>query len=195
MSIAERIEEACRRQLEGAFESALIQVSIALDATAKFQYPHIKQVGTRYKLLCADSSKLITGIASGGPTIERFQFEFESQWIDSDADGLVDIEQIYYHLIRCCLVHEGRISDQVVITSTTQEGLIIELVDGNRLSFSPSIIVGLLAAAIGSPVHEGNNELPAINLEISKRPIPISSLWGKRDLMLEYLDVLSRLTG
>lgn len=179
--------------MESEHIDALIQVTIALDATAKLEYPDINGIGDRFMRLCSDSSKIISSVASGGPHVERLRLRLRSEWAISDDDGYIPIESVYYHLMRCSLQHEATMENHVSISNAEERGFRIEMLEDGRVSLSPSIAIGMMVAVVSAPVYAGMSDLPDIGMPISGRQVPVASLWGKRGVILEYIDVVSRL--
>src|SRR5258705_292085 len=79
-------------------DNALIQLCIALDATAKNEYPRIKKVGERFKTFVKANQDIITF------------FTFNTNMFIDCQFGDYTIEQFIYKVLRCGLLHEGEVS-------------------------------------------------------------------------------------
>ena len=60
MAISDRIQECINKYNANDLDNALIQVCIAIDGTAKRDYPRIKKVGERFKEFIKSNQDIIT---------------------------------------------------------------------------------------------------------------------------------------
>ena len=109
MGIGKRVKEAIEKMQTADPEAAWIPTSIALDATAKKEYPNVKKVGERYKKFIHENFRLISRLSFGGVTIGRMHLGYQHPDIKIDDKGTCSIEEILYHAVRCGLLHEGNL--------------------------------------------------------------------------------------
>jgi hypothetical protein len=150
MSIAKRIAEAIDKLLAGDPESALIPVSIAVDATASQMYP-TKKNNEAYKDWLHDNLSLITKAGMGNVSVtESFRFAYNHPDIIPGDDGCCSFEQILYHVVRCGLLHGAELPENLTFST---DGVI--KIDSGRLTLGSSLIYGLIVAVVVSPVNGG----------------------------------------
>ena len=101
MAMGDRVRECIDKLNQSDYENALIQLSIAFDGTAKREYPKEKKVGKRFKRFLRDTQDIIT------------YFTFAVTFlINCQHDGYI-LEDIIYKVLRCGLLHEGSIPDEI----------------------------------------------------------------------------------
>lgn len=104
MSVKDRIEDAQVLWEKDHWEGAVSMVLIAVAATVRKRYPMPMPDNIAYKRFIQDELSKITN----GPQI-NVAFYF-------DGDPHVPIEDIIYTFLRCELLHEGRLPDNITLT-------------------------------------------------------------------------------
>lgn len=127
------------------YDAALCLVCTAIDACSSKEYPSKGNNTTeRYKLFLKDHFATICRY--GFPGIEanniRIKINVNKKELRTDKNGYVDMEQIIYHVIRCGLVHECNIDENIEFTDTTNIG------DWNDKFYIPKDIIWGLVASI-----------------------------------------------
>ncbi len=170
-AIGNRIHEAISKVAAGDLENALIQVSIAIDASGKKKRPN-KGVGVRYKEFIRDHESLIyfmvVGIKSSAKPVMSFPVE---------NGETIDIAQAYYKSVRNGLLHDGEIGDKLEIV----EGNVIRYKD-NKISISNVILWALILAVVCDPVNS-NEKLEGTHTLTTTRgtQIHIHESWGRQE--------------
>ena len=149
MSIAKRIIEAYDKMNIRDAEAALIPASIAVDATAKKENPDLK-TGDAYKQFLHKNLELITRVAFGGnkAITNSFRIRYNHPQIKTDNEGLCSIEQVWYHTVRCGLLHDGCLPSSLRFIWQTAIK-----VDDDLLVLPATFVYGLMFAVIASPVN------------------------------------------
>jgi hypothetical protein len=151
-AIGRRVAEAMQRNARGDYESALIQASIAVDATSKRTHPTPSGRSSRqpYQRFIHDNLGIISRVAFGNVTMLNLSLQYSHPDVEADAEGLCTFEQILYFVVRCGLLHAGEISNDIEFVPRN----VIEL-KGN-LQLPASLIKGVLVAVVLAPenAHE-----------------------------------------
>lgn len=154
----------------GSLESAMIEVMLAADATAKKVVPGEKSNKKRMKKFFADYEWLIVGIGS----------DVAMSGYKSDGTTVPDV--LYEHL-RCALIHEGEPSSDVEFVSDywTQLG-------SNNMGWvlPERYIDGIVAAVVVAP--ENAEEYAGEDLEINfhgGRFALLDRSWGELQGMIK----------
>lgn len=146
MSIANRVTEAADKYIAGDYENCLIQASIATDATAKATFP-TESGNQAYKRFVHENMKLITMVAfQQGRSILNLNLGYRHPELQPNAEGLCSLQQIFYHVVRCGLIHEGRLPDDIEL----RLGRILSL-DNNQLLLPAELLMGLVLAVVAAP--------------------------------------------
>ncbi|MBR9865870.1 MAG: hypothetical protein GYB18_02010 [Oceanospirillales bacterium] len=170
-AIGNRINEAISKVAAGDFENALIQVSIAIDASGKKKRPN-KSVGVRYKEFIRDHESLIyfmiVGIKSSAKPVMSFP---------TMNGETIDIAHAYYKSVRNGLLHDGEIGDKLEIL----EGNVIRYKD-EKISISATILWALILAVVCDPINSDEKLEGKHTLTTSRgEKIHIHESWGKQE--------------
>jgi hypothetical protein len=195
--IADRLAETMEKMSAKQVDNALIQVSIALDATAK--KVHGKGGRQVYQTFIHDNLGLITRISFGPPVLNiRVKYDLnrnqpaDQPAITPDADGRFTIEQVLYHAVRCGLLHESHIPEDLVFSDEQMIKVDSAADPGNpRLVLPSSLVYGLIVAVVTEPANAGLTVEERFGLNVpGLTTIPINRLWGKRAEFIALLDAL-----
>jgi hypothetical protein len=139
MAYTDRLIEAYEKIVLGEWTNALIQICIALDAIAKKTYGG--KPGKRIKQYVRDNQYILTRIA-------MLHLEVHGNLMFQVADEkTMKFEEIVYELIRCALLHEGKMDSRVKIVESPSIGLDDE---GNFL-LSVYMIMALCLLLVADP--------------------------------------------
>ncbi len=164
-TISRRIDTAINNITNRDYENALIQISIAIDSTAKKKWPK-DGVGRRIRRFIKKNESFIYNIALSGGLI----LCTGGRIIIKDCE----LPQIIYKLIRCVLQHGDELSDKIVI----KENFNTIGIEDDKVIINIGHIYGLLLAVIVDPMN--------INERCSSNPIIyfngnqlfINNIWG-----------------
>ena len=173
MAVRDRIKEAIDKLSKGDYENALIQVCIAVDATAKKEYPG-KKTSHRCKKFLRKNQAFITKVGLGLLEIHGDIFFGPSDSVDKKRDK--SLEEVLYKLVRCSLLHEGKLAEEVEFTTKnifgiSREGVIILPIN---------MIWAIILAIVGSEVNAKERLLAYSTISIGKTTIRLNELWGKK---------------
>jgi hypothetical protein len=169
MAISDRVKEAIDKLHQNDPINALIQISIAIDATGKKAYPG-KKTSYRCKQFIKDNQGFIFRVSFG-------KLEIRGPIILDTVAGKKSFEQVLYDLIRCSLLHEGELPKEVTIVKESNFGV---TTDG-KVIISEKVIWGLILAVIGAAVNE-NESLPEVyTASIGETTLKLNDLWGEKD--------------
>jgi hypothetical protein len=171
MSIADRVEESINKYNSNDLENALIQVCIALDGTAKKEFPNIKKNSKRFKAIISANIDIITF------------FTFNTNVFVNCKFGEYTIEQFVYEVLRCGLLHEGEISARFRFIEPGEPILI----GGNQWCFPKTFIFGTLLAVIGAPSNSNQRVEDQLFVKIMGSQFKINDLWGRADLIRQAI--------
>ena len=176
MTIAKLIAEAITKLEAGDPEGALIQVCIAVDATAKREHPSVTKNHVRYKRFLHDNLALIGGVAIDVWAKEEFRLRYQHKDVKTDANGCCTLEDLLYHVVRCCLLHEGQIPQDMCFVPER----VIRMGTRGKLELPYSLIIGLLLAVVGSPTNAREKIPKRFHINANGRIMPVSKLWGRK---------------
>lgn len=172
--IGRRIDECIAKLKLGDGENAFIQLSIAIDATSKLNYPKIKGSSKRNKLFIKENLPFVLwSLTNGTPNKSSSLF-----FVIDDEGKEISLEDIMYRLLRCTLLHEGDLPDLVIFT---QEEFIANKKD--KIILPLAIISSFCLAVIKNPFNK-KEKLINNNLFIpygSNIPYDLNQCWGNED--------------
>ena len=176
MSIGNRVDEAYLKLISGDLENSLIQLSIAIDATAKKKYGNKTGVGKRVRNFISEYEDLITHLSMAG----RLRL-FAKNGVKFGDKG--SLGNVVYKSIRCSLLHEADLSDQVVFKT----GPVIGMEDG-KFVVTDQLLWGLLLILVGEETN--TNEVMKQNhqMQFNGNNLDLNNLWGN-------LAEIKKLTG
>ena len=190
MTIGKRLAEGLVQLGNGDAEAALIPVSIAMDATAQKFYG--KPGRGSYKTFIHDNLPLITKVALNGPRIENLHLavpaEFLQRWPEmktTDNNTLCSIQEIFYHVVRCGLVHEA----ELIASLEFQEKAIIRISNG-KIILPRKLILGFIVSVCVCAANKDDTMPDGHGLNISGYNIPFNALWGKKDQLMNLYNAM-----
>jgi len=179
MAVGDRVREAIDKLNQGDPVNALIQVCIAIDATSKKEFTGKlgKKQSHRYKAFLKKHQAFITRVSTGkleiaGPIL--FTISGPGRPIKCRT-----LEEILYNLIRCALVHEGSLPNQVQITNENVMGVTSD----GKVLISINLIRALIMAVACSDVNRDQRVPEGYSIGIENTRIDLNNLWGRKDLV------------
>jgi len=149
MSIGNFIEASLHHYNHKQYDIALALASSAIDATAT-KCGYIGNNNTKYKDYLRHNMKTIItfgfpGISASGIKIKCHNIK----GLKTDKEGMIDIENIIYHTIRCGLIHQCDISQEIEFTEQTIIG------DFNQKFKVPkNLVLGLIVSVVQSKCNQ-----------------------------------------
>lgn len=172
MAISDRMLECINKYNADDLDNALIQVCIAIDGTAKKEYPRIKRVGERFKEFIKSNQDIITF------------FTFNTNIFINCRFGEYTIEQFIYKILRCGLLHEGDIPEMFEFAET---GGPIEIGD-RKWRLPKTFVFGAMLAVIGARSNSGQNSPEDLAVTIMGQRFTVNQLWGRADIIRTTLE-------
>ena len=167
MAVADRVTESINKYNSNELENALIQACIALDGTAKSEYPRVKKVGERFRAFIKANMDIITFFTFNTNVFINCQF------------GEYTIDQFIYKILRCGLLHEGELSEMFKFT---EQGEPVS-VGTKQWRFPKTFIYGTLLAVIGASSNSRQRVADHLVVTIMGTKFKINELWGRADLI------------
>ncbi len=171
MPISDRIVESINKYNSDELENSLIQLCVALDATSKDEYPHIKKVGRRFQSFVKANHDIITFFTLGGNAAIDCRF------------GKYTVEEFIYQVLRCGLIHEGELSRMVEFV---EPGRPVSI-GGSKWSLPKTFIFGTLLATIGAASNINQSAPSDLMVEIMGHQFKLNDLWGRSDLVRQAI--------
>ena len=174
MAICDRIKEAIDKLSLNDSINALIQISIAIDATGKREYPR-KKTSFRCKKFLENNRGFISRVAFG-----KLEIQGPMLFPIQASDGSIinkTLEEVLYHLVRCSLLHEGELPNEVEITPKPQVGMTNE----GKVLLSVKMIWAMILAVIGSHANKSERLPHGYTASIEDETIDLNDCWGDRD--------------
>lgn len=169
--IGKRVAEAVDKLRTGDFEGALIPACIAVAATSRKVRPTGPDHAV-YKAFLRDHIELITRVAFGNIAILNLRIEFSHADLIPDHEGLVTLEQILYHVVRCGLIHEAELTTTLKFTD---DGIM-------KVDQLPAkLIHGMIGAVLADASNADETIEPGYGIMTAAGAVPLQSLWGRRD--------------
>jgi hypothetical protein len=167
MSVGKRIEKALAAYYQKDYESAILQLCPAIDATAKRRQPKDK-VGVRFKAFIHEHRSFIYwGVMGWGP---RFIFTGDA---DMELDRIDNtLSKLLYNRARNGMVHDGEFDRLEVID------LGIRLIP-EQLGLGRGFILALILAVIGDAVNQREKLERDLTINVGKVSLDLNKLWGK----------------
>lgn len=177
ISVGRRVQEAIDHMGKGEIALALTPACIALDITSQRYAGVTQSARAHFKKFVQDHLWLITYVGFPGLMTSTARVPFKHPNVKPDAAGTVGIEDIIYHVIRCSLVHSDEQGAKIVWNKVIALGMDQK---GN-LVLSESLVWGLLAAVVLSPLNQSEQIPDTYWLSIADFKMFVSEWWGRLD--------------
>ena len=176
--LAARVVDCLHLYQLDRFDSALSLACVAVDGTSRRVYADMRSAA-RYKKFVRDNMcALFTsplGIVS--PCI---RIGFRHPRVNLDNDGFADRVDVLYHVVRCGLLHESSLGDTLRLVPNI--AIAVER-EGTRLLVGPEIVVGLIAAVIGSPANANVKTRTGLRLGVGQFHVSLDQAWGMGEML------------
>jgi len=179
MSIGNRIDEAYVKLVSNDLENSLIQLAIAIDATAKKKFNGEKKVGKRIRRFVNEYEDLITHFSMAGQL--RI---FAGGGISYGDKG--SLSDVIYKSIRCALLHEADVSEEVVFRKGKLQGM-----DNGKFIVTDQMLWGLLLILIGDEVNSNQRLKQNHQMTFNEVVLDLNMLWGNLDEIKKLTNYLS----
>ncbi len=171
--IGRRITESIAKFSHKDYENALIQIIIAIDATAKNEFPELSgrgNVGKRCMRLIRNNKDLLALAMTHSLECEIVL-------------GEKALEEIIYDVIRNNIFHEAELPSTITIT----EDVVVSYLD-KRITVPYTLISALILCVVGSPSNSneqtGNESVLQIYDNVN---ININEFFGKKDGVMKTM--------
>lgn len=176
MSIGTFVSASLDLLNQGRYDVALSLACSAVDATAAKIFP-AESNNARYKSFLSEHMHIVTtfgtpGLRAGGITIKCMNIPD----LKTDPNGMLPLEDILYHIVRCGLVHECEIDQRLEFTERTQIGDF-----GEKFRIPFAVIIGLIAAVVLAKSNTKESAPGNHQILLDGKLVPINSLWGRID--------------
>jgi hypothetical protein len=162
----------------GDVEMAMIPISVAVDSTAKAEYPNVKRNEMRYKAFLSDNISLITFVGFGGMIRCK-----SSPFVGLSNYG--DVETVLYKAVRCGVIHEGELASDVTF------GHGFDNSDRDCLQLPNYLACGLILAVVVSPANTNQSLSEDLCLNLSGnlmgQSVRVNEFWGKKRELCELV--------
>jgi hypothetical protein len=170
-AVAARVKECIDKYNSDDLDNALIQVCIALDATAKNEYPSIDRVGERYTAFIRDNHDIITFCIFNSNVFINCRF------------GEYTIEQVIYKILRCGLFHEAEVPAFLRFVPAGEEAVL----SNAQWSIPRTFVIGALLAVIGARSNATERLPEDYSIGLADQQVELNVLWGNAAMIRNYL--------
>ncbi|GAC1634529.1 MAG: hypothetical protein NVS9B10_30630 [Nevskia sp.] len=164
---------------KGDIVLALTPACIALDVTSQRHASADRSSRTHFKKFVQDYLWLITYVGFPGLMASTVRLPFAHPDVKTDSAGTVGIEDIIYHIIRCSLVHNDEKQAAKVVWN---KHIALGSDSKGNLVLNESLVWGLLAAVVFSPVNKSEQIPETYWLSVADFKMFITELWGRVDI-------------
>lgn len=171
MPVSDRVMECINKYNANDLDNALIQICIALDGTAKKEYPMVKKVGERFKTFIKPNQDIITF------------FTFNTNIFIDCQFGEYTVEQFIYKVLRCGLLHEGEVPAMLKFTEPGEP----ITVSAKQWCLLKTFIFGTLMAVIGASSNAKQTLPDDIGVTIMGKDFNVNELWGHADMVRKLM--------
>ena len=180
MSVGKRIAETIDKLTTEDYEGALIPASIAVDATASNEYPG-QNNNSAFKNFVGDNFHIVTRVSSGGQScFGILRVKYSHPRITSDANGACNVKDIFYHAVRCGLLHDAQLPTGIEF----QKGNVISVRDGHVI-LPAEFITGLIVSVVLAPSNANETMPERYTMNLLNRSYILNDLFGQRETFLK----------
>jgi len=178
MKIGDYIDEAIDKVFLEEPEHALVQISIAVDATAREKYGSNK-VGDRIRKFATENEVFILNTALNG--IVTFQPNATT------FSSLGKFDDIVYKVIRCPSVHGDDVSKHIVYLKECRVGL-----DDGKFIVTPLFLWGLIFSVVGEVVNSTQILKKNYQVQFGRLRLNLNDFWGQMDKLKSTVTTAQR---
>jgi hypothetical protein len=176
------IGRALKESQNGDFDAALLFACLAVAATSNKDRPDLKKDGDKYRAFIDKYLTIIMAVANGG-NLMAAKMSIGTQHRVAKGTGYVSPSQILYDMVRCSLIHEGRIPSNVSFVPEQRWGSCSP--DGFVLP--ESILYGLIAAVACCPANSDVDFGPDLGFAINGEAMRLSEIKGDPKTVLTWV--------
>lgn len=171
MSIGNRIQECVNKLALNDCENAFIQLAIAIDATAKREYPGQRTTDRCKRFLRSNLPFVMWSLTNGAPSeTQELTFEFSPSGTPS---GPTNFEDLIYRIMRCALLHEAELPEKVEFVTENYIGML-----GGKMQFPMALIGSLLFAVIASPTNNRERVSESTSFKFGQTEARVNDMMG-----------------
>ncbi len=179
MGISNFIEASLKHFDNQEYDIALTLASSAVDATA-LKCSYQGNNNRKYKEFLKDNMRTITtfgfpGISASGIKIKCHNIKN----LKPDENSMIDIENIIYHTIRCGLIHQCDISNEIEFTKETFIGDFID-----KFKIPQNLVLGLIVSVVLAECNKNENLSISYSIvnPMNKESFELNRLWGLKTI-------------
>ena len=191
MNIGDHIQHSLNSADRGELDQALLSACIAVDGTAKKEYPHIRHSGDRYRSFIRDHIDVIEMMV-GGLNLEETLFPFRT----SKGKFGMTFGEVIYEKFRCSLAHGDEYPDGFGVAVQIAPGhqkFSIDLV-GLSMTVPQSTIYALGLVCVLAPVNADQSlGSTAYRYSDPVNVFVVDRWWGQLDCARKIMDLKSRI--
>lgn len=172
--IGRRVSKALVEYKQKDYESTLLQISPAIDSTAKRRFPKLR-VGDRIKRFVNAQDEIVTYVGCGSVITSASIFERT-------------LGDQFYEFGRCSIVHDGTVDPRLHF----MEGQTLLLgAGGSDMWILPAdFLFGLIIAVVVAPENKEEKANFDAELTIRNEKFDLSTLWGNRNALENAFPIL-----
>jgi hypothetical protein len=170
MSVSGRVQEALAKLAAEDYENSAVQISIALDATAKRIFGAKSKVGERFRNFVNEHEEFLIYAALGYGA--RIKFDgIKGPGMRFGNRG--DLGRILYKYVRNALLHEGDVSSEIQF----KKGTVLGNANGKFILCS-ELLVGLTLVVVGAKPNARERLNKDVTLTTHKGNVRVNEHWG-----------------
>lgn len=191
MGVGKRVKDALDRMREGDKEGALECALLGCAATSATIYRRtLRHDNKRFREFIKSNIDIITDhtLVLSIETGANLRLEYDHTNLKATPEGVRSLEEILYH-IRNHQVHQSSLPDNIQLTDD------LSLSCGSPLLLPSTIIFGLIAAVLVSPVNSTEYLPPSYVLTLNGQTVRLNDYWGKRKEYLQWFELARSASG
>ena len=191
-SYEERVKSNVHKSLHSATVGkvlpALDDIVRAIEWTAKRRFPSEKLTGKRYIEFLREKIDIIQHMMGGGIDLEKTKFGI----IRTDSGKVIspDFAELIYHSIRCKIIHEGRIGNNIEITHTDDKNSALWIFGMGKTQIPDRLIYALIGTVVFSVENKDIKDESSADLSLRDQIFPLREWWGKE---VEFKKIISNM--
>lgn len=186
MKVADHIKHSLDALNKQDLDLAMLHACLAVDGTAKKTYPHIRQVGVRFRKFI-DENMDIVELMFGGLNLVETVFPFK----DSKGNLGIGFADIVYEKFRCSYAHGDELPDGFAVTVQIADGHQKFSIDikNQSMTLPQSAIAGLGLICVLAPVN-ADQKIGSATYRYWDRvnAYVVDECWGKVDAIRAIMD-------
>jgi len=179
MSISNFIEASLNHFHNEEYDISLALASSAVDATAS-KCGYKGGNNQKYKHFLKDNMRTIIEFGFPGLSASGIKIKCHNiKNLKTDENNMIDIENIIYHTIRCGLIHQCDISNEIEFTKET---IIGDFVD--KFKIPQNLVLGLIVSVVLAECNKDEklNKSYSIVNPMTQESFELNSLFGLKTI-------------